>query len=256
MTFMAKLRWNLEVNRDKSQALLITKKYNYNRTTLLPHCNSSYTYRSIFKLKIKFFFNFNISHIIGNGTDTNLWFDSWIQKTPIQNLLHGPLPRNDDNLNVSSILNQNSQNNLNHVWNLNQLPFPLPPSLTQKILNTTLPLASNDIKDSIFWNLTANGLFTTKSVYCWISSLNSNCLNSNSSSNEKRIWKTPCNTREQFFIWQVLHEGLPTFEGLFKRNITSSANCLLCNCNTETTIHILKRLPYNQTDLVQLPASK
>lgn len=64
-----------------------------------------------------------------------MWKDPWINKLPLQNHLIGPLPQNEENQIVSSIIS-----NLNDTsyWNLDSLPFTLPQSILDQILSIVL----------------------------------------------------------------------------------------------------------------------
>lgn len=91
--FMAKLKWDLEIQTKKPWTIFFKQKYG--NATLTNHKrNISYIYRSIYKDKNSF--SNNINHIIRNVKNTNLWKDSWFNNLPLRKQLTRPLPQNED----------------------------------------------------------------------------------------------------------------------------------------------------------------
>lgn len=104
--FMAKLRWDLEINKQKPWVIFFSKKYKHLNN---PSCNrnSSFIYKSIFKDKQ--IFTLNTSCLVRNGNDINLWKDYWINKISLQNQLIGPVSLHEAEKKVSSLINYNLQ---------------------------------------------------------------------------------------------------------------------------------------------------
>lgn len=153
---------------------------------------------------------------------------------PLKSQLIGPLPFKEPEKNVSSII---SLSNGNPSWNLESFPFPIPLSLAQKNYGTALPLFPHGCHDSIYWNLTLDGIFLVKSAYNFLICKRNN---NNNVSNYHWLWKAFCNTREIFFVWKAFNYGLPTSFSLHKRNIIPSPICPRCNSSVETTKHTLR----------------
>lgn len=165
MALMAKLRWDLHTNNSKAWVTFFMHKYknHFSRTNfninsdILPRPNFSFVFKSIFKDEN--IFNFNISHIVSNGTNISLWNDNWIHISSLRKLLISPIPLVDLSKTISTIISY-SEESLS--WNLASIPFPIPDHIASMIKNISLPLPSSDQKDSIFWKLTPNGIFTLK----------------------------------------------------------------------------------------------
>lgn len=226
--FTAKLRWDLEANKQKTWVNLITRKYNYPKC-IPPSPNSSFVFKGLFKDKN--IFSLNVSHTVGNGQNINLWHDRWLHNSSLRSLIHDPLPHHNHCHNsVSTIL-----------WNLEALPFAIPHNISQKTLNIPLPLRPQYALDSIYWSLTTYGSFTLKSAYRSINNENISDMNHN------WIWKSFGNMREKYFIWKAYNNGLPTTQSLHKRNITHTPLCPICYVKEETIIYILRECNYALT---------
>lgn len=101
VAYMSKLRWELHSNINKPWVKFLTCKYNYTSIPTTP-CNSSFIFRRIFKdMNL---FNSNTSYIVRNGNATSLWYDRWISNQPLRSLLTGPLPKDEDQKTIASIL--------------------------------------------------------------------------------------------------------------------------------------------------------
>lgn len=121
-------------------------------------------------------FNTNISYTISNGQNTSLWNEPWLSNKCLQSFLIGSLPLEDLTKIISSII---TYSNGNFHWNLDSIPFPIPPYTSFIIKNITLPLNPSNSPDSCYWTLTGNGLFNLKSAYTYINRLNQNINNFN-----------------------------------------------------------------------------
>lgn len=74
--------------------------------------------------------NKGMQWITGDGKAINIWDDKWINNAePLRSLIQGPLTRNGENLNLSSII-------ANGAINLNTISFDLPNGIKQKVHNT------------------------------------------------------------------------------------------------------------------------
>jgi hypothetical protein len=89
----------------------------------------------------------------------------------------------------------------------------------------------SDSCDSVVWGLTANRIFTTKSLY-------QNLERNISGANNKWIWKSKLPLKIKFFMWQLFWDAILTRDKLKRRNWPGSPICSFCH-QQETAIHLL-----------------
>jgi len=93
-------------------------------------------------------------------------------------------------------------------------------------------ISLSDNPDSVFWALEKNKLFTTKSLYRFISG----------SGVSRRvagfIWKSRLPLKIKFLLWQIFNDKLQVAKSLVKRGWHGSSQCCLCAC-LEDINHIL-----------------
>ena len=90
---------------------------------------------------------------------------------------------------------------------------------------------SSDI-DSVKWALDKSNIFTTKSLYRFLSDSGA------SSRVAGYIWKSKLPLKIKFFLWQVFNNKLQVAKSLAKRGWKGNSRCCLCNC-VEDVNHIL-----------------
>lgn len=95
---------------------------------------------------------------IKDGRTTNLWYDTWLQNT-IRQQIYGPLPQNEENRTVDSIIKTNR--NYNYCC-LQELPFHLPQSISLEILSHPIPKYKPPQKDRKILKLTKMTFFFFK----------------------------------------------------------------------------------------------
>lgn len=195
----------------------------------------SHTYRSMQKLQPIFMGCFR--KIIGNGRDTDIWNDYWLNPN-LRSRISGSLSKKDIGKIVANII-VTSQNG--NFWNLNHISFILPTHLLWEINSLPLNFLTLYLKIK-FWNLTNNGVFSSKTTYHYILNLTEK-LDNNNRTNLKSynwIWNQKAPIQEIFFLWQTKHKGLPTNSTLSKINPAHSISCPLCKNHDETHLHILR----------------
>ena len=52
------------------------------------------------------------------------------------------------------------------------------------------------------------------------------------------LWKVKLPMKVLNFIWKILHDSLPFFEGLKSRGIKTTSICLMCNEEEESVNHL------------------
>lgn len=131
---MAKLRWDLESNNHKPWVTFFNFKYKL-PTTHPRRCNTSSIFKGIFKDKN--IFTQNTTYLVKNGRSINLWNDRWVNNLPLKNQLIGPLPLGEMEKSIFSII---ITSNGSTSWNLDNIPFPIPQHIADRIKSIALPI--------------------------------------------------------------------------------------------------------------------
>ena len=108
----------------------------------------------------------------------------------------------------------------------------------------SIPLSNGRPKDTLIWQKSKNGVYTTKSAYCLLA--DSEALKqprqSNPTANNglwKKLWSLDIPNKVKHFLWRASCESLPTKKNLFKRKIAHKDMCEICDGEAEDTIHAL-----------------
>lgn len=101
----------------------------------------SYLRRSLDKGN--YIINSGIYWKMGNGLSISFWFDSWLPRGPIRNLIYGPLNNHEHNTTISNYITPNRCLQIN-------TSFPLPYELHNDILSTPIALSTNT-SDTFSW---------------------------------------------------------------------------------------------------------
>ncbi|XP_075645214.1 uncharacterized protein LOC142616214 [Castanea sativa] len=138
---------------------------------------------------------------------------------------------------VSSLINQDLG-----VWKSEMVERIFLPRKALIILG--IPLSNRLPPDRPTWGLTANGLFTTKSSYKLLVTLdNSNSTGSLNRASQRKFWNRLWNLRVpnkiKHFAWRACNNALPTMSNLAHRHISTSDICEQCKSEPEDTIHAL-----------------
>ncbi|KAK4406431.1 hypothetical protein Sango_0649600 [Sesamum angolense] len=137
------------------------------------------------------------------------------------------------------------------IYNLAWLDPWLPRPYSFKPI-TTPPPTSDDIKvgidDILVWYYSSSGLFTVRSVYHLICSLeNSPGLNSlfvNEHAWWRFVWQAKVPNKIKVFIWKTCLNALPTSRNLLQRMPRSFSVCLHCKSEGEDVFHVLVSCPF------------
>jgi hypothetical protein len=102
--------------------------------------------------------------------------------------------------------------------------------LELKLQLSDVTLSSN--RDNVVWALDKTKMFTTKSLYCFLTDRGT------ASRVAGHIWKCKLPLKIMFFLWQAFNNKLQVGQSLIKRGWKGSCNCSVCGFS-ESVNHIL-----------------
>ena len=145
-----------------------------------------------------------------------MWQDRWIKGRSLRELIEGPLPSAENDLKVANFYQ-------NHVWNWSLLSFELPQHIKDSI--KAIPIQMFGLgKDSIIWNASKDGEFSTNSAYR-LATLDHSQV---SPFCGVWIWKVDSLPKIIHFLWLCLHNSVPVRGILASRGINCSSLCPVC----------------------------
>ncbi|OVA01252.1 Reverse transcriptase zinc-binding domain [Macleaya cordata] len=228
---IARNAWRLVEEPESLWGMMLKAKYFKNSDFLNSKCpkSASWAWKCLHQIKekIKPF----ITWIVGDGKFIDPWCDRWIPEIgtaqPKQNT--NPEPT----LKVADFIDQETR-----TWNRSKLHMHFDQSFIERIV--AIPLSSATSRDRRAWELTRDGVFTSKSAYFGLRTQR----NQTSEEIWKAIWRTKLPHRIQLFIWKGAKNAIPVRDILYKRMNIGDNRCPRCNQDTETVIHALVTCPY------------
>ena len=111
-----------------------------------------------------------------------------------------------------------------YQWNYQFLHQLVPDWILQHIHSIPIPLTNSP--DVPLWNPNPYGKFTIRSTYNWLVTRDKNGIYPQIP--WKNIWTLPCPSKIKTFLWQLVHQILPTSSFLYHRHKINSPLCSLC----------------------------
>uniref|UniRef100_A0A8I6WC46 Reverse transcriptase zinc-binding domain-containing protein n=1 Tax=Hordeum vulgare subsp. vulgare TaxID=112509 RepID=A0A8I6WC46_HORVV len=191
--------------------------------------NDSPFWKGLMRIKINFFKR--AKFILGDGTSTRFWEDTWLGDSPLAlqyPMLYNITQRKQDY--VSTVL-QSIPINMHFRRALVGARWEAWTHLVRRLMQVQL----SDQSDSVRWTLTVNGVFSVKSMY-------TDLVNSGPLARSLHIWDIKVPLKIKVFMW-FLHKGVVlTKDNLIKRSWRGRSNCCYCDQN-ETIRHLFLDCP-------------
>jgi hypothetical protein len=97
--------------------------------------------------------------------------------------------------------------------------------------------------DTWCWNIENDGVFSVKSAYAFVSKLQYFTAVETQWHSKifQSIWKCPAPSKVSSFVWQLLHDRIPTKSNLVVRQVIANGAdslCPLCGLESETAEHL------------------
>ncbi|GLT63476.1 hypothetical protein SLA2020_360390 [Shorea laevis] len=227
---MAKLHWRLTTETQKPWAKAFISKYKiktpYHNFSMLssPVCKDIAKGRDIIDK--------GINWIPRDGSRIYFWQDRWLLKDPLCSLFHGPFRPHDLNTTLKDILHPNGR------WNLDNVAYPLPQDIIQRIAATPIQKHSSE-EDSFIWNSSSNGNFSMKSAYYMAKN-----IQWSHGDDWSWIWKVSTIPKIQYFLWLLMHGRLLTLDTLAQWGVVQNSGCPRCSNGPETLNHLFRECQY------------
>ncbi|XP_021734037.1 uncharacterized protein LOC110700742 [Chenopodium quinoa] len=100
--------------------------------------------------------------------------------------------------------------------------------------------------DFVYWKLTRDGGFSTKSAYSLLVRQSVVSIVSTPAPDQwwKSFWGLPLLPRFKLFCWKLLHDALPLLATLFSKGLPVDPVCTFCCLDLETTSHLFRDCPF------------
>lgn len=206
--FILKMAWRLRSDEESLWGKTLKGKYfphqSFDNAPTPKPYNSTYwknIYRTIDMLEDATFW------IIGNGENINFWKAKWLGNFKIEDYVKD-IPDRLKNMKVNNIIDWNRRS-----WNLEDNSNICPRFIIECIQATHIP--EYDKKDEYRWAFNKQGRFTLKSAYSWL--LQQNGQINNPKLPWDYVWNLRVHARIKFFMWQLMHNILPNYYSLKKK---------------------------------------
>jgi hypothetical protein len=182
----------------------------------------------------------NMVKKLGNGALTSFWFDIWVGDLSLKNRF----PRlflisTQKEASVAHLWNSGTEVNKWYVMWRRRL-FVWEENLVEELMEIINMVTLSNTTDKWGWIPENNAEFSVKSTYISVSNL-SNLEVSKAQWHAQifsSLWKTPSPSKVCGFVWQMLHDRIPTKANLVSRRIINAGEdsiCALCRLETEST---------------------
>ena len=226
---MVKWIWKIEKGSDETWFQLLKAKYMPNGGFFTSkNRGTSQFWRSLHK--VKHLFKWGAIYKAKGGRNVGFWDDVWIGNTPLR--IQFPHLHK-----MSSFpLARASEYWKDGGWSIDfRRSLTISERASWEELENSLPTSLvDDERDEVVWALDRTKVFSTKSLYSFLSNRGV-CVKESDN-----IWKTKVPLKIKFFLWQIENDRLPTASALKKRGWRGSHLCCLCG-RKEDVNHVLFR---------------
>jgi hypothetical protein len=250
ISLLAKWRWRLLDNNQAVWKDVLKGKYGelaVGKVELLDECKPWYAslwWREICSIGVNLgvnWFSGSVYRKLRNGMRTSFWRDNWSSEIPLKDRFPRLFSISiQKNASVADMWNP-GDGNWNFLWRRHffmweeELFEDLKAQITEVVLSEGV--------DSWCWRPENDTTFTVKSAYLLVSQLTNTIVLETPWHGKifKAIWQCPAPSKVVGFVWQSLHNRIPTKRNLVSRMIIAAGDealCPLCGSESETEFHI------------------
>jgi hypothetical protein len=251
ISLLAKWRWRLLSNDNAIWKDVIRCKYGeaaIGKVELGDNCKpwfSSLWWKDVCSIGLNLNTNWfaqNVVKDLGNGALTFFWEDSWVGNVPLKL----QFPRlfsisSQKEAMVADVYTPGLVPSWGLLWR--RRLFVWEEDLLANLLNVLHPVTLSEEDDRWRWRPEEGNDFTVKSTFLLISNLSMPAVLIPTWHAEafKVIWKCLTPSKVSAFVWQLLHDRIPTRVNLLRRRIidvNGDFSCPLCHDNSESSLHL------------------
>ncbi|KAJ9561158.1 hypothetical protein OSB04_006318 [Centaurea solstitialis] len=191
-------------------------------------------------IRIRCLFRNQIVHVIGDGKDTSLWFDSWHPVGPLSQFISKReiyMARMDLDLKVCDVVSDGSWLWPVEVWYKHG-----------NILQQFMPSLNSNVKDKIQWK-GRDGSFSDFRVAAVWKDRFMDLVNVDW---HKLVWYSQGIPRHAFVLWLAIKEKLRTLDRLVAWKVRDDNICVLCHDGAESHSHLFVDCPYSKEVWIHL----
>jgi hypothetical protein len=180
---------------------------------------------------------------LGNGLNTRFWSDIWVGDMPLKDkfprLYSISTQKEDLVAEVWSPLGAGDKWRL--LWR--RRLFVWEEGLCGEMLQIINQISLSDEDDRWCWRPGEDAVFSVKSTYSLVANLSDSVsyFPPWQSKIFAKIWKCPAPSKVSVFVWQLLHNRIPTKGNLVARSVIVDGNaslCPMCGIDRETASHL------------------
>ncbi|XP_057432959.1 uncharacterized protein LOC130725784 [Lotus japonicus] len=231
-SLVMKLGWGLVSNPDALWARVLRDKYSCGnetiRTVQRRSCES-HVWRAIRSTWSDL--EGNLRWRIGDGSSVRFWYDKWMfSGTVLINSATVEVPATEAVKTVADYYDHEHGR-----WNTTPLLHCLPAAVIAEILSMPPPAPSIG-SDQVYWGLTSDGRFTSKSAYDAFDPVGVH----NQNLDWRKLWRWKGPFKVTHFLWRLANDGLWVNHKRWQSRMTGSAICPLCEEGDETGVHLFR----------------
>ncbi|CAL1369363.1 unnamed protein product [Linum trigynum] len=217
LAMLAKGGWRIVKEKEAMWVQLVESKYGRgcSNTELLIHVQgSSFTWSSF--TKASHLIKEGCAWNIHKGNRTKFWSDIWMAQVPLQDQAVSQIPAEERDAMVADYVDEEGN------WRTEKFDTLLPLEVQRQITAQAVdPLATEE--DTLFWTLSSNGRFSTRSAYH---------MQHRFPSDDHQWWKTNWQLavpeRVRCFAWLLAQGWIISNELRGQRHLTQDTSCYRC----------------------------
>jgi hypothetical protein len=252
ISLLAKWRWKLLDNTQAVWKDVIKGKYGVNAVGKVELGDDSKPwYSSLWwkdictigtNLEINWFSR-NVVNIVGNREQTSFWWDAWVGELPLKERFPRLFLISDQK--DSTVAHMRTHSSAGSQWRFywRRRFFVWEEELLKELKVVIDQFVPRVDPDRWGWRPGEDAIFSVNSAYILLSHLpNMEVLKAQWHAGIfKALWKSPTPSKVCGFVWQLLHDRIPTRCNLAKRGIIAvgeASLCALCSEENETAAHL------------------
>ena len=234
---VAKVGWRLMQDRTSLWARVLRSKYKAgdfkDRRWLVAKRPGSSTWRSVIG-GLKNVVTKGNRWVIGDGKEVSFWTDSWFTQETLIERAVAELLLGYKELRVKDFWQDE------RGWRFDQIMPFVPQGIRLELAAVVIDNVTG-ARDRLAWGGTADGKFTVKSAHTFLT--RDEAPRPNMMTFFKILWRVCAPERIRCFLWMVGSQIIMTNGERFRRHLSDTNLCQVCNRGEEIILHVLRDCP-------------